>query len=336
VVNIVIRNNEMHHLGFNAESEGVGGVIIFPDHLTFENNHIHDVAHNGFQFMRSVIQSSRTYDFPPNEIKTGDILIRNNIFEKACQNSMDCGAFKISGSPPDRQVFRDLLVIDNIFRDTFGWTYVGEKRGHFDGPSGSVVQGMGGFGLYVDNASGVHIYRNISYNNAFAGIKFSGAWRDDDVLVYNNTIANSLYGFHFGGSQYDLHNGSVNTQLANNMIVNHEVHGNYLSDANGIFENTTIDHNLYQSNGWRPFSQGGEYYAGIFRLDVPGTDLFYRTLAEIQAGTAWEDHGVEGDPALQTYNFSDHNLFDNSWPDLHLTAASSLAIDRGTATYPLH
>ena len=32
----------------------------------------------------------------------------------------------------------------------------------------------------------------------------------------------------------------------------------YLSDADGVFENTTIDHNLYYNNGWRPYDQGGD------------------------------------------------------------------------------
>jgi hypothetical protein len=334
VLNTVIRRNKMHHLGFNADSEGVGGVVIFADHFKFEDNYIHDVAHNGIQFMRSVVQSSKTYGFSPNEIKTGDILIRNNIFEKACENAIDCGGLKISGSPPDRQVFRDLLVTGNIFRNTFGWTYIGEKRGHFDGPPGSVVQGMGGFGFYVDNASGINAYRNIAYNNAFTGFKLSGVWRDGDIFYYNNTIANSLFGFHFGGKQYDTHNGSVNTQLVNNIIVNNETHAIFLSDANGIFENTTIDHNLYYDNGWRPYSQGGEYYAGNVRLDVPGSEVFYLTLADIQTGTSWEDHGVEGSPAFQTYNVNDHNLYDGSWPDLHLTTASTNAIDRGASALP--
>lgn len=334
VLNIVVRYNELHHLGFNAEFEGVGAQIAFADHFKFEDNHIHHVAHNGFQFMRSVVQSSKTYGFSPAEIKTGNILICNNIFEKACQNASDCGALKISGTPPDRQVFRDLLVTGNIFRNTFGWTYIAEKRGHFDGGPQSDVQGMGGFGFYVDNASGMNAYRNITYNNAFAGFKLSGAWRDGNILYYNNTIANSLNGFHFGGKQYDTHDGSVNTQLINNIMVNNEDYGILLSDADGYFENTTIDHNLYFNNGWRSYQEGGEWISGDIRLDVPGSDLYYQTLADIQAGTTWEDHGVEADPAFWSFDINDHNLFDGSSPIFHLTSTSVNAIDRGTIALP--
>jgi hypothetical protein len=69
-------------------------------------------------------------------------------------------------------------------------------------------------------------------------------------------------------------------------------------------------------------------------LYIPGSPRIYMTLPDIQVGTTWEAHGVEGSPAFQTYNVNDHDLFDGSWPDLHLTAKSSRAIDRGTATLP--
>ena len=98
------------------------------------------MAHNGVQFLRSVIQSPKEYDFEPDEIKTGEILIKDNIFERACQLSMDCGGLKIWGAPPDTHVFRDLLITGNIFRNNFGWTYTSEKRGIWSGGPESVVQ----------------------------------------------------------------------------------------------------------------------------------------------------------------------------------------------------
>jgi hypothetical protein len=59
----------------------------------------------------------------------------------------------------------------------------------------------------------------------------------------------------------------------------------------------------------------------------------YITLAEGQAATPWEDHGLEGDPAFWDYDLADHALHDGSWPDFHLIAASA-AIDHGTTTLP--
>jgi len=334
VLNTVIHHNEMHHLGFRSDYEdGVGALIVFADHLRFEQNHIHDVAHNGVQFARSVVQSPTQYDFLPDEIKTGEILIRNNIFERACQNHTDCGALKLSGSPPDRHVFRDLLVTANIFRDIIGWTYIAEQRGHFDGGSSSAVQGMGGFGFYVDNASGVHAYRNIAYNNAFADFKFAGAWRDGDIVYYNNTTTNSLHGFHFGGVEYDTHS-NLNTQVVNNIIANQEGYGIIISAADAAFGNTTFDHNLYFYNGWRTYLQGGLWEAGDMALAAPVPTRFFPTLMDIQDGTDWEDHGVEGNPSFQDYDFNDHNLYDASWPDLQLTSTSYYAIDRGVAALP--
>ena len=336
VLNTVVRHNEFHHLGFRPDDEDdVGVLIVFPDHLRFEENFIHHVANNGAQFMRSVVQSNKEYGFSPDEIKTGFILIRDNVFEKACQNHTDCGALMISGSTPDRHVFRDLLMTGNVLRDTYGWSYISQERGNFDGGgSSSEVQGMGGFGLYVNNASGIYAYRNIAYNNAFAGFKFAVAWRDGDIIFYNNTTANSLNGFHFGGWQYDTHNGSFYTQIANNIIVNNESYGIILSDGDGFFENTTIDHNLYFNNGWRPDDQGGMWKAGDMRLNIPKGDLYYQTIQEIRLSFGWEEDGVEGNPAFWDYNVNDHGLFDGSWPDFHLTSTSTNAIDRGIIGLP--
>ena len=99
---------------------------------------------------------------------------------------------------------------------------------------------MGGFGLYLDIASGIYVYINIAHNNLIAGLKLAGSWQDGDVVYYNNTTANSLYGFHFGGKANVTHGGRGNTQLFNNILVNHESYGIFLSDTDGVFENTTI------------------------------------------------------------------------------------------------
>jgi hypothetical protein len=174
------------------------------------------------------------------------------------------------------------------------------------------------------------VYRNIAYNDAFAGFKLSGAWRDGDILYFNNTIANSLYGFHFGGKSYDEHDGSVNTRLVNNILVNNESYAIFLSDADGVFENTILNNNLYFSNGWRSTAQGGDYKPGDIRLDVPGSDLFYQTLADIRAASPWEDDGIESYPGFVQYNPGDHDPTSGAWPDFHLSTAS-VAIDRGAA-----
>lgn len=334
VSNAIIRHNELHHLGFNTSAEaGDGAMFVYPNRLRFEGNHVHHVAHNGIQFLKSVIQSPEGRDLEADKIKTGEILIKDNVFERACLLTTDCGALKIWGAPPHNHVFRDLLITGNVFRDTFGWTYVSEKRGLRSGGTSSSVQGLGGRGLYVDMASGIHVYRNIAYNNAFAGFVFYGHRQDGEMICYNNIAANSLYGFRLDVGQDDT-DGNVSTELVNNIVVNNEGYGLYL-DIGEDHRNVTIDHNLYFRNGWRAHEEGGLRYAGDMMLYWPSADNDYlQTLSEIQASTEWEMHGVEGNPLFWSYDVNDHDLFEHSWPILHLTGDSANALERGTTTLP--
>jgi hypothetical protein len=329
VINTVIRNNEMHHLGFRTNGDNAVGLSFTHAHqLRFEGNHIHHVAHNGVQISKSVIQSPKTYGFAPSEIKTGQILIKDNVFEKACQLTTDCGGLKFWGSAPDGHVFRDVLITGNVFRNSFGWTHVSEKRGRWSGGTGSQIQGMGAFGLYVDHASGIHAYRNVAYNNAYTGYMFSGRWRDGRTVYVNNVAANSAYGFILGGSSYDTH-GSIDTRVLNNIVANNEAFGISVSYAAGRTQNVVIDHNLYHANGW-----GGMWHAGPMVDREDGSWNPYQSLGEVQANTPWEDHGVAGDPAFWDYDVSDRDLEDGSWPDFHLTSGSTAATDAGAVQLP--
>jgi hypothetical protein len=333
VLNTVIRDNEMHHLGFRTDGDNaVGMSFTHANKLRFEGNYVHHVAHNGVQFSKSVIQSPKEYGFAPGEIKTGEILIKDNVFEKACQLTTDCGGVKFWGSAPDGHVFRDVLITGNVFRDSFGWTYISEKRGRWSGGEGSQVQGMGAFGLYVDHASGISAYRNVAYNNAYTGYMFSGRWRDGRMVYVNNVAANGLYGFSLGGSQYDTH-GSVDTRLVNNVVIDNEAFGMAIEYVEGWTANMTVDHNLYYGNGW-----GGMWHAGPMVVRQRSSSGLswepQQTLADVQANTPWEDHGVAGDPAFWDYDPADHAMHDGSWPDFHLTSGSANAIDRGTVQLP--
>ncbi len=335
IVDTLIRGNLLHHLGFRSDKDNaVGIMLVRADKLRFEDNHIHHVAHNGVQFNNSVIQSPKTWGFTPDEIKTGEILVKDNLFEKACQLTTDCGALKFWGDPPDEHVFRDVLVTGNVFRDTFGWTYVSEKRGNWSGGADSDVQGMGGRGLYVDYASGIHAYRNIAYNNPYAGFVLHGMWRDGEVIYYNNIAANSLYGFRLTGSRAELQEG-IDTQFANNIIINNEGYGIWYEENSGLLSDMGIDHNLYYNNGWRPQEEGGMYRPGamvIFRESE--SNDYFEDLSGIQSDTPWESNGVEGDPGFVAYDLDDHDLLDGSWPDFHITTDSLNVVDQGTIELP--
>lgn len=330
VLNTMIRNNEFHHLGFRSDSDNPEGLIfVYADKLRFESNNVHDVAHNGVQFSESVIQSPNSYGFPPSEIKTGDILIVNNIFERTCQLTTDCGGLKIWGKPPSNHVFRDVLISGNIFRNIFGWSYISEKRARwYDN-----VNITGGFGLYLDYASGIHAYRNISYNNAYTDYMMYGTWRDGDIVYYNNIAANSLFGFSMGGPQFDTH-GNVNTQIVDNMLVNNEGYGIWFSAANNNYTNITFNHNLYFNNGWRPYEDGGVWKPGDMSISNGVSSLYYQTLSEIQNNTTWEIQGVEGDPKFWNYDVDDYDPHDNSWPIFQLTTDSVNVIDQGVQELP--
>lgn len=330
----LIRGNEFHHLGFRTDGDNAVGLsFTFANQLIFEGNHVHHVAHNGVQFSESVIQSPKSYAFDPGEIKTGEILIKDNLFEKACQLTTDCGGLKFWGSAPDNHVFRDVLITGNVFRDTFGWSYISEKRNRYAGGEGSEVRGMGAYGLFVDHASGLHVFRNLAYNNAYTGYLLYGVWRDGVMVYVNNVAANSLYGMSLGGGQYDTH-GSVDTRLFDNILLNNEAFGLAVSYDQGQYANTSIDRNLYFNNGWRSYDQGGIWHAGAMVVTEGGAWTPYSTLGEAQLATPWEEHGLEGDPALWSYDPEDHDLHDGTWPDFHLTAASTPAIDRGVDTLP--
>ncbi len=331
IADTIIRGNNLHHLGFRTDrNSGVGLRFARASGLRFENNHLHHVAHNGIEFSKSVIQSPKEWGFSPDEIKTGEILVKDNILEKACQLTTDCGALKFWGHPPGEHVFRDVLVIGNVFRDTLGWTYVSEKRGLRSGEAGDAVQGLGGRGLYVDMASGIHAYRNIAYNNGFAGFVSYGTWRDGALIYFNNIAANSFYGFRFAGSGFDTHQ-SVDTRLVNNIVVNNEGYGIIFVGSDGGSGDLLVDHNLYYKNGWGlGLWQGGAM--AIHRRSA--RDKRYRTLSSIQARTSWEAHGIDAAPGFLDYDPDDHDLHDGSWPDFHITAASGNTAQRGTSDLP--
>jgi hypothetical protein len=330
VRNTVIRNNELHHLGYNADTRSAVGVrVFFPDTLRFEGNHVHHVAQNGIHLHLSLIDSPNVYDLRPEEIYLGQILFKDNLIERTCQLSSDCGALKFGGSQrPYTHVFRDVLITGNVFRDCFGWSEVSVKRG---------LNAIGdGNGLYVDNASGIHAYRNIAYNNTGAGFKSHCLWRDGDIIYYNNIAANNYSeGFKFTGTSTacDDHNGSVRTQLVNNILINNNAHGIQFASAydDGGFGNLTIDHNLYSNNGWDEDAAWNSTDIQLFQGSRQ--TQYFHGLTEIRAGTPWEDHGLEGDPGFFDYDLGDRDRYDGSWPDFHVTSSTNV-LNRGTIGLP--
>ncbi len=323
-----IRNNRIYDVGFRPsyDTECHAAVILgAADRVTFEGNTISDVAHNGLQVLRSIIHSESTRDFAPEEIKTGELLIKDNTFERACLLKNDCGGARVLGIIPDSHVFRDLLFIGNTFRDNFGWSWSAEQRGLW--PTAQLV-GAGGMGLYLDNVSNIHVYRNIFYNNGFAGLHLAANWRDGKIYIHNNVSADNAWGVHMGGLFQDLYT-NIDTNIGGNIFVNNKSYGVKVSDLDLDYTNTVIDNNLYYNNGW-----GGVVRdPGAMKIAHQGWGEFFQTVAEIATNTPFESSGQEVAPKFVGYDINDHDLFDGSWADFRLWATSP-AVDAAGPTLP--
>ena len=317
IVNTVINHNKFHHLGFNSqEDRGMGILLDFADHLRFENNHVHHVAHHGVVFSGSIIQSNKTFDFMPEEIKTGDILVTNNLIEHTCQNADDCGGVTFWGVAPQRHVFRNVLVMNNTFRYTYGWSFVTEQRRRWNG--------YFGFGLYLLDASGIHAYRNLTYNHGWAGIFLIRYWRDGPIMLYNNLLANSLLGINIWNSKEVETHDTVDTQIVSNIIINNQSQGINLT-ADPQDTHLHIDHNLYYANSW---SQDGA--GSVMKVYQKN----YTWLEDIQSQTGWELNGISEDPVLFSYDYhAQRQRGDDSVLDWEIRQGSA-AIDKGTDLPP--
>lgn len=313
ISNTLIQNNTFHHLAFRPQHDLVTGLEFrFADHLRFENNHVHHIAFSGVNFSGSVIHSDKQRDFLPEEIKTGHLLIKDNLIEKACQLVAVCGGLRFVGTPPHRHVFRDVLLIGNTLRHHYGWSYASSQRHRWE-------EGEAGFGLHLKYASGIHAYRNLAYGNSSANFFVAQTWRDGDILLYNNLLAHAAYGINLWNPEELNSQAVLNTQVVNNIFVNNAKFA-LQQTVSPQEDRFTLDYNLYFMNGWN-LAKGG-------LLNT------YLTLDQIQTQTPWEVHGLILDPAFVYYNYTvQQQTRNNHWVDFHLTP-QSFAIDRGNTLLP--
>ncbi len=325
----VIRGNELHHVGFRP-SNGDGasnGAMMFRhlDRLTFEDNWVHDTATEGLLISESVVQSASSYDFSSAEIKVGELLFRDNVFERNCQMKSDCAGIRVWAHPPDNHVFRDFLVVGNTFRDILGWSWAGEQRGHYDN---GAIPGAGGSGFYMDGTSGMHLYRNVAYNNGNAGFYLIRYWRDGQMILFNNVLADNTVGIRLGGLYQDTHD-HVDTKVRNNLVVNSAAYGLVLANQDSEYTNLLIDRNLYSDNGWL----GAVSSAGNLNIVHTGSQEHHQTVSAIRANTPFEEAGQDASPGFVDYDSSDHDALDDSRPDFRLAVGSN-AVDAGTTGLP--
>jgi hypothetical protein len=320
ITDFLVFHNEFDHVGFRDNEQGAVGMSFhLADHMLLEGNHVHHIAHNGVHFSQALTATDRGYDLAPGEIVTGDILVRGNLFEDCVQNAGDAGGLKFWGATADHSdTFRDVLVYENVSRNNVGWTWVAEQRHNW------MVNGKGGMGYYIDFAGGIFFFRNIAYANGLAGFMASGSWTDQAVVLANNTIASSPYGYDIGtrGAYADT---AVGLDIVNTIFLNNRRFAVVLGDSQILRGNAVIDYNLYHLNGWEDWPQ---HTPGIIAGHVVGDSYEeYPALADVQA-IGLEAGGREGDPMLAGF---DPSVDDGSWQDFRLTAQSALAVDTAAA-----
>jgi len=308
ITQIVVKNNIFHHLGFHSRlDEGAGISVNYPDNFIFENNVVHHVASNGIRFDRSVIQSDKSFGFEPTEIKTGTILLKDNVIEKTCLVLTVCSGIRFSGTAPDSHVFKDVLITGNTIRYIFGWAYASEKRAWW-------ASGRGGYGLFFDGTSGIQVYRNVFYSNGWANAMFVGEWRDGEIFIFNNVLADAHLGLNLWNSAEVSARQPMNTQIQYNLIVNNERYGiEHIFDPTLNEPQFISDHNLYYANGWG--KNGGV---------IKDANQAYTTLAEAQTTTPWEANSVDDNPLFVRYDYQlEQSLDEQDNVDFHLRQESA-------------
>lgn len=320
-----IVRNEFARIGFRDNEQG-GVAVSFnrADHLLFEANHVHNVAHNGVVFSQAQSTAgSSDHDLPPEAILTGDILIRGNLFENCVQNAADAAGLNFWGATADNShIFRDALVYRNVSRNNVGWSWVSQTRKNW------MYKGQGGMGYYINYAGGMHFFRNIAYDNGLDGFMATGGWVDQGVVMANNTFVNSVSAYSLGtGGESCKTPTALDTR--NTLFLHHRRSAIAVGEAE-ILEGNHIrmDYDVYFLNGYEPWPQ---HTPGILSGDIGGGYQEFPTLDQVRASLGLEEHGAEGDPKLANF---DPAVDDGTWQDFRLTTESTLAIDKGTELPP--
>lgn len=224
-------DSEVEKSGFRYNDLGVE--IARTDNVIIRGNYVHDEALYGIH--------TKSYEASVGYVK--NIVIEKNRIERVCQNASSCSAIKVYGGE-----YKNTIVSENMMKDNIGWSYCQQTR-----------NGGNGFahGLFISNASGVKVERNISLNNNGAGFTVYPR----QLHARNNIFRNNLSGYNQFGIALTSPEGTTNTfdydkdveetRHENSVIENNIFLGNKSGLALDIKhpERVSIDYNAYIDNG---------------------------------------------------------------------------------------
>jgi len=194
-----------------------------------------------------------------NEVSTGNVLIRGNLFDQVCTGSSDCGCVIFAGSGGSGTgLWKNILVTENVCQNSFGWSRTCYHRDMY--PYYGEC-GFAGYGFYIDTGSGIVFYRNIAYNIAQTTFLSNYIYVGNQQLSYvNNLIVSDIKGFSITGYT-DKQEGFIT--IKNNIIVDEAYIGMMIStDKYDKYDKFEVNNNLYYNIGYNASGTGG--VAGIY------------------------------------------------------------------------
>ncbi|MCV6639163.1 right-handed parallel beta-helix repeat-containing protein [Candidatus Albibeggiatoa sp. nov. NOAA] len=323
---IQVNDNQIQNVGLRSDTDrGAGIRFIYADNAQVKGNTLQSIGHEGIHFVNSSINApDKSYDFLSEEIKLGNILVQDNQVTLACLAGGECGAIQFSGTPPHQHVFKNVLVTGNTLQNNYGWADISEKRELWE-------QGHFAYGLFLNDAAGVAMYRNTLINNSWAGLMIIRHWRDGEIYFYNNIAAGARRGIDVWNSRADDVHGTLGLQIVNNLIVNNGENGfqHTIRDNEDKF---ITDYNLYYNNGWTRL-------ASQTLMQATRLNQAYPSLLYLHSLTQWEGNSIEDNPAFMLYGYtSNRTLFLQRRylpipTDFNLNV-NSAALDKGTDLAP--
>ena len=318
---IWVTNNYFYHLNFHCEG-GAGIEFITPRNIYFLNNTVNYTSHNAVYFHSPVSRDGVH--------TTGNCLIRGNLIDGSCSGNPDCGGIKIEWCSTKNYVWKNMLVMENLCQNSFGYS----KGGYYLNKWFDRSYDAGG--IYVDSCTGPVIYRNIVYNVGDYLYHVTKNWeRDASIYIYNNLGVGGMIGVAFNKADREQ---TVKAYVKNNAFIDSGKFGflhtryNYSTP----YEMLDFNNNLYFHVGW----ENSNYSGGLGVVTEEDKTAMYcknfESLHKYAPTMETTEYGF--DPEYKSY----HSIFNRSYDERHqfLTFedgtfdVTDKLIDKGTESLP--